>query len=53
MSFKDWQPPGFDQHSKIADPLFVDPQHNDYSLGPDSIAFELGFGPFDTSQVVP
>ena len=53
MSFRDWQQAGFDLHSEIANHLFMDPQHDDYALCPASIAFELGFGPFDISQVVP
>ncbi len=46
----EWQKLGYDQHSIIADPLFVDPEHNDYRLKPDSPALKIGFVPFDFSQ---
>ncbi|MFC1737715.1 right-handed parallel beta-helix repeat-containing protein [Planctomycetota bacterium] len=50
-TFEDWQKRGFDTHSIIADPLFVDPENDNYSLRPDSPAFELGFKPIDLSRV--
>ncbi len=50
-TFEDWQELGFDQHSIVADPLFVDPENDDYTLRPDSPAFELGFKPIDLSRV--
>jgi len=39
-----------DQHSIIADPLFVDAKNNDFRLKPGSPAFKLGFEPFDYTQ---
>lgn len=42
---------GLDQDSIVADPLFVDPAHDDYRLRPDSPAFPLGFQPIDTTRV--
>ncbi len=48
-----WQAQGYDQHSLIADPLFVDPDKRNFTLKPDSPAFELGFEPIDLSNVGP
>jgi parallel beta-helix repeat protein len=50
-TFADWQALGFDAHSRWADPGFVDPSRDDYTLRPDSAALELGFKPIDTSGV--
>ena len=44
---------GFEAHSLIADPLFVDPAHDDYRLQPDSPALRLGFQPIDFSRIGP
>lgn len=43
LSFSEWQNKGFDVHSVVADPLFVNPEKDDYSLKPQSPAFKLGF----------
>lgn len=45
-----WRKLGYDQHSIIVDPLFVDADSNDYRLRPDSPALRLGFKPFDYSE---
>jgi parallel beta-helix repeat protein len=50
-SYAEWQAKGFDTHSVVADPLFVDPENDDYSLKPDSPALKLGFEPIDMSNV--
>jgi len=50
-TFEEWQESGFDKHSIIANPLFVDSDSDDYSLKPDSPAFKLGFKPIDISKV--
>jgi hypothetical protein len=42
---------GFDQHSIIADPRFVDPANHNYHLQPDSPALALGFKDIDTSNI--
>ena len=41
----------FDQHSLVADPLFVDPANRDYRLKPDSRALKLGFVDIDTREI--
>jgi hypothetical protein len=38
-----WQEAGYDKHSLIVDPLFVDPAKDDYRLKPEAPAFKLGF----------
>ncbi len=51
-TFAEWQAKGFDQHSIIADPLFVDAEKRDFRLKPDSLAVrKLGFKPIDMSKV--
>lgn len=50
-SLADWQKRGFDQHSVIGDPRFVDPARDNYTLRPESPAWKLGFEPIDTSTV--
>jgi hypothetical protein len=51
VSLADWQKHGQDVHSVVADPLFVDPDHDDFTLKPGSPATKLGFQPIDMSQV--
>ena len=48
-SWQQWREMGFDQHSVVADPLFVDPAQGDYRLRAGSPALQLGFEqlPFD------
>ena len=53
LSFEQWKKKGLDTHSIIADPLFVDPDHGDFTLKPDSPAFRLEFRPIDLSRVGP
>jgi len=50
MTFAEWQSKGRDQHSIIADPLFVDPEKFDFRLKPESPALKLGFKPIDLSK---
>lgn len=51
--FAAWQKRGFDAHSLIADPLFVDVEKDDYALKPESPALKLGFQQIDVSKVGP
>ena len=51
--FEEWQKRGLDTHSLIANPLFVDPEHDDFRLQPDSPAAKVGFQPFDLGQAGP
>ena len=52
-SADDWRAMGFDAHSVVADPLFVDPKNDDFRLKPDSPALKLGFHPIDQSKIGP
>jgi parallel beta-helix repeat protein len=47
----EWQKMGYDTHSVIADPMFVDIEHNDYRLKSESPAFKLGFQPIDVAKI--
>ncbi|MGD0093924.1 MAG: right-handed parallel beta-helix repeat-containing protein, partial [Planctomycetota bacterium] len=48
-----WQSYGFDKNSLAADPLFEDPEKDDYRLKPDSPAFKLGFKPIPIKKIGP
>jgi len=52
-TLEQWRARGHDQHSLIADPLFVAPEKNDFRLKPNSPAFKLGFRPIDLTGVGP
>jgi len=52
-SFEEWKAKGLDQHSLLADPLFADPENGDFTLRPESPAFQLGFRPIDVNGVGP
>jgi len=47
VTFAEWQKQGYDAGSKIADPLFVDAEHGDFHLKPNSPALSMGFEPLD------
>ncbi|MBW8034379.1 MAG: hypothetical protein FVQ79_01580 [Planctomycetes bacterium] len=49
-NFKEWQNLGFDEHSVLADPMFVDPANGDYHVKAGSPALKLGFKNFDISD---
>jgi len=42
-TWEQWRALGFDKHSLIADPMFVDPSAGDYRVKPESPALKLGF----------
>ena len=50
LVFADWKKMGRDQHSIIADPLFVNPQQFDFRFKNASVAKKIGFKPFDYSK---
>jgi hypothetical protein len=50
-TMESWKALGFDAHSIIADPKFVDRANDNYNLQPDSPALKLGFKPIDTSRI--
>lgn len=50
-SFSEWQAAGQDKDSLVADPLFVDPVHGDFTLRPGSPATQIGFESWDMSTV--
>ena len=51
LSLADWQKMGYDFNSLVSNPLFSDPQQDDYRLLPDSPALQLGFVPIDIDKV--
>ncbi len=53
IGWEEWRKLGHDWHSVIADPKFRDPEHDDFTLEPDSPAWALGFKLIDTSDVGP
>ena len=50
-SWEQWHERGHDRDSKISDPLFADPKHNDFRLRTNSPALKLGFQPIDLTRV--
>jgi hypothetical protein len=48
-----WQALGFDQHSVVADPLFMNPDRDDYRLKPESPALQLGFFQIPVDRIGP
>jgi hypothetical protein len=51
LSLAEWRKLGYDLHSLVADPMFVDPALDDYRLKPESPALKLGFQPIDAGQI--
>lgn len=48
-----WRAKGLDEHSVIADPLFVNAAKDDYRLKGDSPALKLGFKPIPIEKIGP
>lgn len=46
IELEEWQAMGFDQNSVFGDPLFVDPENNNYRVRPESPALKVGFKNF-------
>ena len=53
LTWEPWRETGKDRHSVYTDPLFVDADHYDFRLRPESPALAMGFEPIDTSTVGP
>jgi len=53
MQWPQWQKEGFDTHSVVADPRFVDPDKDDYRLKPESPALKMGFKPIPVEKIGP
>jgi hypothetical protein len=51
ISWDAWQGKGFDRHSLVADPLFQNPEEDDYQLRDESPAFSLGFERIPTDKI--
>lgn len=47
---EEWQSMGFDRHSVFGDPMFVDPENDDYRVKPESPALKVGFKNFEMGQ---
>jgi parallel beta-helix repeat protein len=51
LDWNAWRAKGYDEHSVLADPLFVDVAHDDFTLRPESPALKLGFKQIDLSRL--
>ena len=49
--FSEWKKLGFDQHTLVADPLFVDFARSDFRLRAESPAYKLGFRPLPVDRI--
>lgn len=52
-AWSSWRAVGFDTRSVVADPLFVDRDHDDFRLEPESPAVKLGFEPIPVEKIGP
>jgi hypothetical protein len=53
LTLAEWQAKGRDSGSLVADPLFMDPERDDFRLRPDSPAGRVGLVPPDWSRAGP
>jgi hypothetical protein len=53
LALSQWREKGLDVHSLVADPKFVSPEKDDFTLRADSPVIRLGFVPFDVSGAGP
>jgi len=53
QTWDEWRRRGFDAHSVVADPLFLDAAKDDYRLRPESPALKLGFKPIPVEKIGP
>jgi hypothetical protein len=53
QQWAEWQKRGSDAHSVVADPLFANPDLDDYRLQPESPALQLGFQPLPIEKIGP
>jgi hypothetical protein len=53
LTWEQWREMGADEHSILADPLFVDAANRDYRLRPDSPALKLGFKQIPVDEIGP
>ena len=53
QQWEEWKRLGFEQHSLVADPGFVNAKKDDYRLRPDSPALRLGFQPIPVEKIGP
>ena len=51
MDLSTWRRLGYDLHSILANPQFLDPDHDDFRLAPTSPAFGLGFVTIDIAKI--
>ena len=53
LSLAQWREKGMDADSVVADPRFVDPQHDNFHIADDSPALKAGFEPFNLEDLGP
>ncbi len=53
LTWQEWQALGYDPHTVIADPGFIDPANGDFHLSEDSPASQIGFKPFPLNEAGP